>query len=114
MPGEEIAALAEAAAEALAETLTKNQPSFSEGQWQAVSSSNVAQWKWERSAATEIVNFMTGTSDVSGVLTVEFTSGREYVYENIPLSTAESFAHASSPGQWVWKHVRHLPAQRTA
>lgn len=39
-------------------------------------------------------------------LMVEFLSGGAYLYSNVSLNEARSFATAQSKGGWVWDHLR--------
>jgi hypothetical protein len=41
-----------------------------------------------------------------------FTSGRRYIYSNVPIAVADGFAAAESKGRYYNSHVRnHFPCQ---
>jgi hypothetical protein len=51
----------------------------------------------------------------SGELTVEFVSGRRYVYSEVPAEDVEAFRAAFSKGSHFNRHVRdHFPCRELA
>lgn len=65
--------------------------------WTPVRSSNVAQVGWD---------------DETDTLAIEFTSGAVYEYDGQSEATVQDILTSSSPGSYVARYLRSLPARR--